>query len=48
MACITAMSPESQRNIIEEGLNGLEDMDENYEYFENSVWFDDDLQVSNL
>ena len=44
MACITAMSPERAREIlVEEGLNGLEDMDENYEYFENSVWFDDRL-----
>lgn len=44
MVCITAMSAERAREIlVEEGLNGLEDMDENYEYFENSVWFDDRL-----
>jgi len=44
MVCITAMSAERAREIlVEEGLNGLEDMDENYEYFEDSVWFDDRL-----
>ena len=44
MACITAVSPERARQfLVENELNGSEDMDVYGNFFENSIWFEDSL-----